>query len=110
MTDENKQLFKWIPARDGTFHEIYSNFMHASWTLFDVRVRLGQLITIPQVSDDPKDLVVEERGAVTISWPQAKYIAGILAQLVESYEKTNGEIKPLKLPPDPTAITKAEAS
>lgn len=105
MTEENKtntpeatKTFKWIPARDGTVLEIYSNFMHASWTLFDVRVRLGELISLPP--DDTN--VIEERGNVTFSWPQAKYMAGILSQLVKSFEDVNGEIKPLKLPPDPT--------
>jgi hypothetical protein len=52
---------------------------------------------------DEKDFVVEERAAITFSWPQAKQLRDIFAGLVASYEEANGEIKPLKLPPDPSA-------
>ena len=92
-----------FPSRDGSHHEIYSNYLHASWTLFDVRVQLGQLVP---ARDRPKDFVVEEKAAVTISWSQAKNLRDLLADLVASYEETNGEINRLKLTPDPAGKKK----
>jgi hypothetical protein len=90
---------KWVPARDGSIHEIYGNFTHVSWTLFDVRIRVGQLVPS---EEEPKEFVVEERAAITLAWPQAKFFCNVLSKIVASFEETNGEIKPLKLPPDPT--------
>jgi len=101
---------RWIPARDGSFIEIYGNFAHASWTLFDVRIKVGHLIPSEESPDpiddkdslNPKGFVIEQLAAITIAWPQAKYLRDVLTRLVASYEEVNGEIKPLKLPPDPT--------
>jgi len=97
--DKPANVYKWIMARDGSVHELYSNYAHISWTLFDVRVRLGKLI--PSEAEKEK-FVVEEQAAVTCSWHQAKHLRNMLTQLIDSFEKVNGEIKPLKLPPDPT--------
>lgn len=102
MADEPKRHTKWIPSRSGSMPEIYTNYTHASWTLFDVRVRLGHLVADDISDETAKEFVAEELGAVTFSWPQAKFIRDTLTKLVESYEETNGEIKALKLPPDPT--------
>lgn len=82
--------------------EIYTNFVHTSWTLFDVRFQLGLLIpTEPGVSNK---FAVEQQGAVTITWAQAKNLRDVLIGLVESYERTNGEIKQPKLPPTPDLL------
>ncbi len=113
MADENKTVevpevppdYKWIPSRSGASPEIYTNYTHASWTKFDVRVRLGQLVPITGAIA-AKDFVVEERAAVTFAWPLAKLLAIQLAHLVQSYEKENGEIVPLRLPRDPAALEK----
>lgn len=95
-----EKQFKWVPPRDGKpSPEIYANFTHSSWTNYDVRIRLGQLV--PEL-DYGGEFVVEERASVTITWQHAKYIAGALAELVQSYEKANGQIPVLKLPSDPT--------
>jgi len=103
MTDDNKSTdkrHKWIPPRDGRpVPEIFSNIVQSSWTNYDIRIRLGQLI--PEV-DYGGDFVVEDRAAVTLSWQHAKYVAKLLSDLVNSFEKTNGDIPLLKLPPDPT--------
>ncbi len=93
--------YKWIPARNGVNQEIYGNFVHPSWTLFDVRLRVGQLIP----DEASKTFVVEERAAVTFAWPQAKVLRDMFARLVDAYEEANGEIEPLKLPPDKSVIT-----
>jgi hypothetical protein len=102
MADEQKSHTKWAPSKSGTIPEIYTNYTHMSWTLFDVRIRLGHLVSADPTSEISTQFVVEELGAVTFSWPQAKFIRDQLARLVASFEETNGEIKPLKLPPDPT--------
>jgi hypothetical protein len=103
MPDEPKRRnTRWIPSRRGSTPEIYTNYVHASWTLFDVRVRLGHLVFGDPSDETAKEFVSEELGAVTFSWPQAKFLRDTLSKLVASYEETNGEIKPLKLPPDPT--------
>ena len=101
MTDEKKPepiQFKWAPPKEPK-PEIYTNFVHTSWTLFDVRFQLGLLV--PANPGANTDFAVEEQGAVTFGWPQAKNLRDLLIGLVESYEKTNGEIKPLKLTPLP---------
>jgi hypothetical protein len=102
MADEPKRHTRWVPARSGNMPEIYTNYIHASWTLFDVRVRLGHLVSGDPSDEAAKEFVAEELGAVTFSWPQAKFIRDTITKLVASYEETNGEIKPIKLPPDPT--------
>ncbi len=104
MSDEGKGQGKpigdWKQPRYGTVPEIYANFVHASWTLFDLRVRLGQLVP----SEEGTTFDVEERAAVTFSWPQAKVLRNLLVDMVASYERANGEIQPLKLPEDPTIL------
>jgi hypothetical protein len=99
MADEPK--FVWVkPAQPKP--QLYANFTHTSWTLFDVRFLLGQLVpTEPGITNA---FVVEEQGAVTLSWPAVKGLRDSLTELIDSYEKTNGEIKPLKLTPSPHPV------
>jgi hypothetical protein len=99
MTQEKKSAetreFKWVKSEKGIV-ELYANMIHPTWTLFDVRLVLGQLMG---VRGDPvgKGFVVEEQGGVTISWPQAKALRDTLDSLIASYEEANGEIKEIKL-------------
>lgn len=95
-----QKVAEWVPSPEGV-HEIYSNFVHTNWSPFDLRVRFGQLIPKPGSNPDSANFVVEERAAVTVAWPQAKILSDLLQKLVASYEKANGEIKPLKLPERP---------
>ncbi|MGB6670311.1 MAG: DUF3467 domain-containing protein [Candidatus Acidiferrum sp.] len=90
-----KVKFQWIQPKETT-PEIYCNLFHPSWTLFDVRLQLGQLIPIGP--DPSSGFGVEQRGAVTLAWPEAKALRDALADLVARSERVNGEIKPLKLP------------
>jgi len=93
---------EWIKSDRG-FHEIYTNFVHSNWSLYDVRVRLGQLVPDPKSSDPATSKwVVEERAAVTFAWPQAKILRDLLIELVAKYEEANGEIQPIKMPLAPT--------
>jgi Protein of unknown function (DUF3467) len=95
--------FNWRPI-PGT-PQIYTNYVTVSWTLFDVRFVFGQLIP---AEPGKKNFIVEERGAVTFAWPEAKALRDMLANLVAKYEEANGEIKPLKLPPIPEGLDKAK--
>jgi hypothetical protein len=92
---EQPVTFRWVKTKDN-IPEIYSNYLQVSWTLFDVRIVLGQLVPSNPVS---REFVVDERGTVTMAWPEVKVLREVLTNLVAKYEQTNGEIKPLKLPP-----------
>src|SRR5580704_12717137 len=88
--------YEWVSPKDGhPIPEIYSNFIITSWTMFDIRARIGQLIPS---GAGPDDFVVEEKAALTLSWAHAKMVAGLLAKLVSEYERAIGEIPKLKLP------------
>jgi hypothetical protein len=89
--------FDWIKPKEAT-PEIYCNYFHPSWTLFDVRIQLGQLV--PRDSDPASGFVVEQRGAVTVGWGELKLIRNGLSDLVAKYERVNGEIKTPKLAPN----------
>jgi hypothetical protein len=88
--------YKWVPPRDGRpIPELYTNYIVTSWSMYDIRARIGQLVPC---GEGKSDFVVEERAALTLTWQYAKAVAGLLAKLVSEYEKTNGEIPALKLP------------
>jgi len=99
MAEETKPSdtprFKWVKSEKGIV-ELYGNTIHPTWTLFDVRLVIGQLMG---TRGDPidKGFVIEEQGGLTISWPQAKALRDSLAALVAAYEEANGEIKEIKL-------------
>jgi hypothetical protein len=102
MEEEQKQSepaakFDWVKSKQGT-PEIYGNYLHVSWTLFDVRLLVGQLI--PSGPNLTAAFFAEERVAVTLAWPEVKILRDMVADLVAKYEKVNGEIKPLTLPPN----------
>ena len=86
--------FEWIPGDDGVF-ETYSNFVHANWTIQDVRIRFGQLTP---ARDEPPRWLVKENAAVTLSWYQLKFLRDLVNDLVDRYEKANGELVPPQMP------------
>ena len=85
---------------EGTF-ETYANVVDADWSLTDVTIRFLQIGFTPK-QDGPttknRELVYLEKANVTIPWWQAKVMAGMLANLVRSYEAVNGELKQPQLP------------
>jgi hypothetical protein len=68
--------------------------MHTTWTLDDVRLRLGQIVTSPEsLTPGPGyKPVIEERADVTLSWRNVKIMVDELSKLIANYEKVNGEI------------------
>ena len=96
---------KWVKNPNG-LPEIFGNYIHANWSLFDTRILIGQLK--PELGDSDTH-VIQEQGSITLSWAQTKNLARILAEMVESYESVNGEIKQLKLAPN-SAERKAAAT
>jgi hypothetical protein len=83
----------WIKSPDGII-EIYANMMHATWTLDDLRIRIGQVIDSPETPNPGKEFkgVVQETAAVTFGWRNAKLLRDQLSEVIELYEKVNGEI------------------
>ena len=91
---EVKQLLPWVKSPAGII-EIYANMMHVTWTLDDLRVRIGQVIDSPETPNPGVGFkgVTQERAAVTFSWRNAKLLRDQLSQVIDLYEKVNGEIK-----------------
>jgi hypothetical protein len=89
---------------DGIFTE-YANVVNLDWTLYDVRIRFGELM---QVLDDNSPTwnnqhgIILEKAAIRIPWHQAKFLCLLLAGVIKNYEELNGELKTIKLPAAPT--------
>jgi hypothetical protein len=95
--DKNIKEFRQPPEG---IREIYTNLIQITWTMFDIRLRLAQVIpTSMKVEDSAeiKGFAALEKAGVTMAWPEAKLLRNMLTDAVERYEKANGEIKPLKL-------------
>lgn len=85
--------------------EVYSNQFYLGWTGGDLRLLFRQLVAVPEDTGAPHQgslgewptkqikLLVEDRAAVTMSWPYAKILMVMLEGLVKQYEELNGEIK-----------------
>jgi hypothetical protein len=105
MTDD-KKIIPWVKSLKGVV-EVYANMTHLTWSLDDVRVRLGQIVESPDTPNPGPTLkpVSEERAAVTFTWRGAKFFRNQLTSIIDSYEKTNGEIKlDVALAPIPTEL------
>ena len=97
MPDEKPQ-FTPVPFTPSPFGvvEIYCNFFHVNWSLFDVRIKLAQLVPT-QEADLGKPGVVsarvaQERAALTMAWHEAKLLRDALTDAINRYEKVNGEL------------------
>lgn len=98
-TGSELRRFALVKPDEGIF-QTYSNYIDASWTLFDVTIRFAQIVPLPSEAGNPK-FEAEENARITVAWPEAKFLANILNDLVERFESVNGEIKPTKLAPSP---------
>lgn len=94
MTEEKKGIL-WVKSPDGVC-EVYGNIMHITWSLDDVRIRIGQLVDSPEtpyVGTGEFRSVAQERAAITLTWRTAQILRDQLTTLLESFEKANGPIK-----------------
>jgi hypothetical protein len=96
-TDSEITPFMWIEPEEGIC-DVYSNFVHMNWTLFDVRVRFGQIVPHPEQQPESAVWAINEWAAVTMPWGQAKALRDMLMDAIKRYEDTNGEITIPKLP------------
>lgn len=99
QTTPESTKFPFVKPDEGIF-QVYSNYIDAAWTLFDVTIRFAQIVPLPPSGSGPS-FEAEENVRVTIAWPEAKILANMLTDLVKRFEETNGEIKPIKLAPSP---------
>lgn len=104
MTDDKKPTqegvkFPFVRPDEGIF-QVYSNYIDAAWTLFDVTIRFAQIVPLPPSGGESK-FEAEENARITLAWPEVKILANMMADLVRRFEEANGEIKPLKLAPSP---------
>jgi|SRR5580704_17473138 hypothetical protein len=97
-TTENRK-FPFVKPDEGIF-QVYSNYIDAAWTLFDVTIRFAQIVPLTP-ADGELNFEAEENARVTLAWPEVKVLANILNGLVKRFEEVNGEIKPLNLAPSP---------
>jgi hypothetical protein len=84
---------------DGVF-ATYANIVNMDWTLYDVRLRFGELLQVPNAEHPTwknQHGIVLERATVTLPWHQAKVLRNLLDGVIRNYEAVNGELKPIKL-------------
>jgi len=93
MSDNKKPPIQWVEPPERA-PEYYANMVNILWSLDDVRFKIGQLVDDPSKSTPgPNSIVVAlASAAVTLSWRNAKLLRDDLIELVNSYEKVNGEI------------------
>lgn len=75
--------------------QVYANYVDVSWTVYDVQIRYSHNQRLP---DEPPTNRLEHRATVTLAWPEAKALVGILQDVLDRYEGLNGEILVPKLP------------
>ncbi len=88
-----------LPAQepeDGVF-DAYANAIFLNWTLYDARIRFGELVQVSKTDSIPswsnQEGVLLERAAITIPLYMAKHLRDLLNTMVTQYEEKNGELK-----------------
>jgi hypothetical protein len=95
MSDEGtKTELPWIKSPNGVI-DVYSNSIHVTWSLDDVRIRLAQVVDNPETPNPGLEFsgVNQERAAITLSWRMAKVLRDQLTIVITAFEKKNGQIK-----------------
>jgi hypothetical protein len=90
----------WIQPEDGIC-EVYANVVHVNWSAYDVRIRLGRLVTVESATG--AKWAVNEEAGVSMAYGQAKYLRNLLHGIIKDYEAKNGEINMNPIWPAPTA-------
>lgn len=83
----------WVIPEGGA-PEVYADWHYVNWLPLTIRIRFGQVVADPRVAPGAKDSswMIAERMALTMPWHAAKGLAGMLTNLVNQYEKENGEL------------------
>jgi hypothetical protein len=100
MSEKDKSKMEWVKSPNGVT-EIYTNSVHVTWTVDDLRIRLGQMVESMETQNPGPGFkgAIQERAAVTVSWRGAKMLRNQLEAIIDSYESVNGPINiDLKLP------------
>jgi len=87
MSEDKKPPIKWVIPPEG-IPDYYANMVSILWSLDDVRFKIGQLVDC----SEPKLVVARASAGVTLSWRNTKLLRDDLIELINSYEKVNGEI------------------
>jgi hypothetical protein len=88
-----------VQSPDGV-HHIYANSISIGITGYDVTIWLSKLVRLLQLPQDEPTNQMETRATVTLAWPEAKFLRNALSDVIEKFEKLNGEINPTpKIPP-----------
>ena len=92
---------------EGVF-SVFSNLVNLDWTLYDIRLRFGELLQVPN-EDNPtwenQHGILLEKAAIRLPWHQAKLLRNMLDHVLRNYEEANGELKPITLPASGPAPT-----
>ena len=91
MNEDKKPPIEWVSPPDGV-PEYYANMVNVLWSLDDVRFKIGQLVDNPSKITPGPPVVARASAAVTLSWRNAKALRDDLIDLIDSYERVNGEI------------------
>lgn len=93
MSEDKKPPIQWVRPPEGV-PEYYGNMVNMVWSLDDVRFKIGQLIDGSQSTESGRGFtaVAMPSAAVTLSWRNVKLLRNDLINLIEAYEKVNGEI------------------
>jgi hypothetical protein len=93
-----EQLNVLLTEPTGGLSEVYSNFIELTWTPYDVHIRFSHAIP-PNLEIQPESkTIIAHRAAVSVAWAEAKTLRDLLIQVIERFEKVNGEIVQPRLP------------
>ena len=93
LTDEPTKPVKMeIVQPPGGVQHIYANFVSLGVTSHDMMIWFGKLYRVLDLPDAEPLNRVEQRAAVSLSWSEAKHLRNSLSDVIEKFEKVNGEI------------------
>jgi hypothetical protein len=93
-----------LEETQGGIFKAYANVVNMDWTLYDCRIRFGELLQVTNddsPSWDNQRAIVRESVAVRLPWHQAKALRTMLDGVIRNYEAINGELGNIKLPAPP---------
>lgn len=86
-----EKTFNYSEPPEGS-NRAYINHVNVTWTGVDVTLLFGELLQNLE-NIEKGVLAVEYRSKITMPWSVAKLLADNLRDVIERYEKANGELK-----------------